>query len=180
MSQGLVIDSSWTLFLDRDGVINERLINNYVLQQNEFVFCEGALKALEKFSSCFKYVFVVTNQQCVGKGLLNEKELALIHEEMCAQIKSSGGKITKVYAAPELKNDPASTRKPAPFMALKAQAEYADIDFSSSIMVGDTDSDIEFGQRLGMKTVLIESKEEINSTPDFRFASLYDFSIALI
>ena len=65
-------------------------------------------------------------------------------------------------------------------MALKAQAEYAGIDFSSAIMVGDTDSDIEFGQRLGMKTVLIESKEEINAMPDFRFASLYDFSINLL
>jgi histidinol phosphatase-like enzyme len=65
-------------------------------------------------------------------------------------------------------------------MALKAQEEFEGIDFSSSIMVGDTDSDIEFGQRLGMKTVLIESNEEINSTPDFRFASLYDFSIALV
>ena len=52
-------------------------------------------------------------------------------------------------------------------------------DFSKSIMVGDTDSDIEFGQRLGMKTVLIESGEEIFSSPDFRFASLHDFSLAI-
>ena len=180
MSQGLVIDSSWTLFLDRDGVINQRIDNDYVLQQSDFLFCDGALKAIEICSNRFQYVFVVTNQQCIAKGLLKETELAFIHEEMCAQIKSSGGKITKVYVAPELKNDPASTRKPSPFMALKAQAEYAGIDFSSSIMVGDTDSDIEFGQRLGMKTVLIESKEEINAIPDFRFASLYDFSINLL
>ncbi|MCX6192063.1 MAG: HAD-IIIA family hydrolase [Flavobacteriia bacterium] len=180
MSQGLVIDASWTLFLDRDGVINHRIDNDYVLQQSDFLFCDGALKAIEILSNRFQYVFVVTNQQCIAKGLLKETELAFIHEEMCAQIKSSGGTITKVYAAPELKNDPASTRKPSPFMALKAQAEYAGIDFSSSIMVGDTDSDIEFGQRLGMKTVLIESKEEINAKPDFRFASLYDFSINLL
>ena len=180
MSQGLVIDASWTLFLDRDGVINHRIDNDYVLQQSDFLFCDGALKAIEILSNRFQYVFVVTNQQCIAKGLLKETELAFIHEEMCAQIKSSGGTITKVYAAPELKNDPASTRKPSPFMALKAQAEYTGIDFSSSIMVGDTDSDIEFGQRLGMKTVLIESKEEINAMPDFRFASLYDFSINLL
>jgi D-glycero-D-manno-heptose 1,7-bisphosphate phosphatase len=110
MSQGLVIDSSWTLFLDRDGVINQRIDNDYVLQQSDFLFCDGALKAIEICSNRFQYVFVVTNQQCIAKGLLKETELALIHEDMCAQIKSSGGEITKVYAAPELKNDPASTK----------------------------------------------------------------------
>jgi histidinol phosphatase-like enzyme len=64
-------------------------------------------------------------------------------------------------------------------MAIQAQKEFDGIDFSKSIMVGDTDSDIEFGQRLGMKTVLIESGEEIFSAPDFRFASLHDFSLAI-
>ena len=179
MSHRLLIDTSWTLFLDRDGVINERLINNYVLQQNEFVFCEGALKALEKFSSSFKYVFVVTNQQCVGKGLIKQVDLNLIHQHMCEQISLSGGVISKVYAATELKEDPLSTRKPNPTMAIQAQKEFDGIDFSKSIMVGDTDSDIEFGKGLGMRTVLIESGEEILSSPDFRFASLHDFSLAI-
>ena len=179
MSHRLLIDSSWTLFLDRDGVINERLINNYVLKQNEFVFCEGALKALEKFNACFKYVIVVTNQQCVSKGLIMKKDLDLIHQNMSEQIRLSGGVISKVYAATELKEDPLSTRKPNPTMAIQAQKEFEGIDFSKSIMVGDTDSDIEFGKRLGMKTVLIESGEVIFSSPDFRFASLHDFSLAI-
>ena len=179
MSHRLLIDSSWTLFLDRDGVINERLINNYVLKQNEFVFCEGALKALEKFNACFKYVIVVTNQQCVGKGLVMQVDLNLIHQHMCEQISLSGGFISKVYAATELKEDPLSTRKPNPTMAIQAQKEFEGIDFYKSIMVGDTDSDIEFGKRLGMKTVLIESGEVILSSPDFRFASLHEFSLAI-
>jgi HAD superfamily hydrolase (TIGR01662 family) len=98
---------------------------------------------------------------------------------MCEQISLSGGVISKVYAATELKEDPLSTRKPNPTMAIQAQKEFDGIDFSKSIMVGDTDSDIEFGQRLGMKTVLIESGEEIFSAPDFRFASLHDFSLAI-
>jgi histidinol-phosphate phosphatase family protein len=179
MSHRLLIDSSWTLFLDRDGVINERLFNNYVLKQNQFVFCDGALKALEKFNAFFKYVIVVTNQQCVAKGLIKQEELDLIHQNMCEQISLSGGVISKVYAATELKEDPLSTRKPNPTMAIQAQKELEGIDFSKSIMVGDTDSDIEFGKRLGMITVLIESNEKIISSPDFRFASLYDFSLAI-
>ena len=179
MSHRLTIDASWTLFLDRDGVINERLINDYVLKQNEFVFCDGALKALEKFNACFKYVIVVTNQQCVAKGLIMKEDLDLIHQKMSEQIRLSGGLITKVFAATELKDDPLSTRKPNSYMAIQAQKELEGIDFSKSIMVGDPDSDIEFGKRLGMTTVLIESSEKIISSPDFRFATLYDFSIAI-
>ena len=126
----LPIDQHWTLFLDRDGVINKRIFGGYILEESAFVFNEGAREALTILNKVFGKIVVVTNQQCIAKGLLKETELALIHENMCAQIKSSGGMITKVYAAPELKNDPASTRKPSPFMALKAQEEFEGIDFS--------------------------------------------------
>lgn len=179
MTKKLSIDSTWSLFLDRDGVINERIANDYVLKQADFHFCVGALEALTNLTHRFLHVFVVTNQQCVAKGLLKDVELAQIHENMCAKISLSGGKISKVYAAKELKDAANSTRKPLPFMAMQAQSEFKDVDFSKSIMVGDTDSDIEFGQRLGMTTVLIESSEVILSSPDFRFSSLHDFSLSI-
>ncbi len=179
MTKKLSIDSTWSLFLDRDGVINQRIANDYVLKQADFHFCVGALEALTNLTHRFLHVFVVTNQQCVAKGLLKEVELGQIHENMCAKVSLSGGKISKVYAATELKEDPLSTRKPNPTMAIQAKKEFDGIDFSKSIMVGDTDSDIEFGQRLGMTTVLIESSEVILSSPDFRFSSLHDFSLSL-
>ena len=64
------LDSSWTLFLDRDGVINERNFEGYILDKKSFIFKKGVLEVSASLFSKFKYVIVVTNQQCVGKGLI--------------------------------------------------------------------------------------------------------------
>jgi histidinol phosphatase-like enzyme len=64
-------------------------------------------------------------------------------------------------------------------MALEAQQIYTSIDFSKSIMVGDTNTDIQFGQRLGMYTICIESQEIVKETPDFSLSKLADLSLYL-
>ena len=66
-------------------------------------------------------------------------------------------------------------------MAWKALAEFPDIDFENAWLVGDSASDIRFGQALGMHTVLItgksEEEEELSAMRiDFRFDSLFQFS----
>jgi HAD superfamily hydrolase (TIGR01662 family) len=94
---------------------------------------------------------------------------------MCQQVADSGGSIDMVFAAIELKNDPASRRKPNTNMALEAQRQFPEIDFSKSIMVGDTGTDLLFGQALGMKTVLIESQELVTVPSDFRCSDLSTF-----
>jgi histidinol phosphatase-like enzyme len=60
-------------------------------------------------------------------------------------------------------------------MAYEAQQMFPEIDFTRSIMVGDTDTDMQFGQRLGMKTVLIESQELVTEAVELRFLSLSEF-----
>jgi histidinol-phosphate phosphatase family protein len=173
------IGPGWTLFLDRDGVINERIFNNYVLDWSAFCFTEGLLESARKIGTAFDQVIVVTNQQCVAKGLLSQSALDDIHDQMCQQLKNAGLTIDLVLAATEFKNGQPQRRKPAPQMALEAQQMYAAIDFSKSVMVGDTNTDIQFGQRLGMYTILIESKEIVKEIPDLRLSKLADLSLYL-
>jgi phosphoglycolate phosphatase-like HAD superfamily hydrolase len=59
-------------------------------------------------------------------------------------------------------------------MALEAQRQFPEIDFSKAIMVGDTDTDIRFGKELGMKTVLVESEEVTEEVPDHTVNSLLE------
>ena len=63
-------------------------------------------------------------------------------------------------------------------MAFFAKNDFPDIDFSKSIMLGDMNSDIEFGKNAGMKTIII-GNETIKSYPDDKFDSLYDFAKTL-
>lgn len=169
------VDSTWTLFLDRDGVINERIFGGYVLDWKDFHFLPGVLQSLAHVREKFARTVVVTNQQCVALGKISQEELGLIHDRMCQQVADCGGNIDAVFAAIELKNDPASRRKPKTNMALEAQQQFPEIDFSKSIMVGDTGTDLLFGQVLGMKTVLVESQELVTVPSDFRCSALSTF-----
>jgi D-glycero-D-manno-heptose 1,7-bisphosphate phosphatase len=174
MPSTIHIDSTWTLFLDRDGVINERIFDGYVLDWKDFHFCEGNLEALSKFSKLFQRIVVVTNQQCVSKGLISEDNLSVIHDKMCGVVSQSGGRIDAVFAAKESKNCAPFHRKPHPEMAVMAKNCFPEIDFQKSIMVGDTDTDILFGKNLGMKTALVVSKEKTNVEPDIYLKDLCD------
>jgi histidinol-phosphate phosphatase family protein len=170
------IDSSWSLFLDRDGVINERLFGSYVLSKRDFVFKEGVLEMSAELFCRFSHVFITTNQQCIGKGMVSAKAVDELHKWMVSEFRKHGADINNVYVAPEL-NDAASTRrKPNPAMGMEAKKHYPEIDFSKSIMVGDTDSDIEFGKKLGMKTVLVRSKGQCSSFPDIKVSSLEELN----
>jgi len=151
----LVIDKSWTLFLDRDGVINKRLVDDYVKSWEEFEFLENVPETIAHCSHLFGTIVVVTNQQGIGKGLMSDADLRNIHENMTAEIKLHGGRIDKVYYCPKLKDQTPNCRKPLPFMGLQAQKDFPTIDFSKSVMVGDSISDMEFGEALGMHNVYI-------------------------
>jgi histidinol-phosphate phosphatase family protein len=168
------IDSSWCLFLDRDGVINDRNFEGYIENVEQFKFRKNAPQVFSVFSKKFNHIFVVTNQQGIAKKMMSERNLLEIHRYMIDEIEKVGGRITKVFFAKELKSDPKSTRKPSSAMALQAKKEFENVDFSKSIMVGDTDSDIIFGKNLGMITVRVKSKEKAEVLADFTIDSLAD------
>jgi histidinol-phosphate phosphatase family protein len=170
--KNLNVDKSWTLFLDRDGVINERIFGGYVTSADEFKFLPGVLEFLKRVEPLFGKIIVVTNQQGVAKGLMSERNLNAVHEFMIEKIRSNGGRISKVYAATNMRGAKVDRRKPNPAMAIEAKGDFNDIDFNRSIMVGDTDSDILFGKNLGMKTVLIRSAEKIEQKADYTLNSL--------
>lgn len=166
------IDHTWTLFLDRDGVINVRKMGGYIQSIEEFEFLPQVPESITFFSFKVDRIFVVTNQQGIAKGLMTECNLLDIHRYMCEKIETIGGKITACYFAPELKSVDAQMRKPNPGMALQAQRDFPEVDFNKSIMVGDTDSDILFGKNLGMKTVRIKTVEPIGIDADLTVESL--------
>ncbi len=178
-SMNLKIDNTWSLFLDRDGVINERLTNDYVKFREQFRFINGVLDAMKIFSENFGRILVVTNQQGIGKGLMTDSELGLIHSFMQQSVKEAGGRIDKIYYSPFLNSENHFSRKPSVGMGLKAKRNFKDISFKKSVMAGDSLSDLIFGKRLGMKTVFIGSPSLARINPhliDFVFPDLITFA----
>ena len=175
----LHIDNTWTLFLDRDGVINKKLENDYVKHTSEFEFIDGVLNALRMLDSIFGKVVVVTNQQCIGKRIIYPEDLELIHQNMLYEISYLKGRIDKIYYSPYLASENHPTRKPGIGMALQAQKDFPSIDFTKSIIVGDSLSDMEFGRNVGMKTVYISNEAKEDARIDFNFKSLIYFAHTL-
>lgn len=166
------IDASWTLFLDRDGVINERIPDGYVRSTDEFVLLEGADRAIARASEVFGRIVVVTNQQGIGKGIMTERNLSEVHDYMNAMIAKSNGRIDGYYFAPQLAAENSPMRKPGTGMGLAAQKDFPEIDFQKSIIIGDSKSDMEFGRNLGMKTVFVTGKSEAPGNVDLVVDSL--------
>ena len=173
------IDKTWTLFLDRDGVINVEKKGDYVLQVDGFIFSEGATEALKILSRIFGLIVVVTNQRSIAKQLMTLEDLHTIHAYMLEEINKHEGRIDRIYFCGDM-NDESPNRKPNPGMALQAKKDYAQIDFSKSIMVGNTISDMQFARNAGMYAVFIPSTEPGTPFPhkliDARYNSLFDFA----
>lgn len=167
------------IFLDRDGVINKKLDNDYVKHTSEFEFIDGVLNALRMLDSIFGKIVVVTNQQCIGKRIIYPEDLELIHQNMLYEISYLKGRIDKIYYSPYLASENHSTRKPGIGMALQAQKDFPTIDFNKSIIVGDSLSDMEFGRNVGMKTVYISNEPKEDKRIDFNFKSLIYFAHTL-
>jgi len=179
----LNISNDWTLFLDRDGVINERLVDEYVRTPEEFHFFDGTLEAIKVFSGIFGRIVIVTNQQGIGKGLMNEDELEVVHKSMLEEINKAGGRIDKIYHCAGLSHKKPFCRKPQIGMALNARKDFPEINFKKSIIAGDSKTDLQFGRRLKMKTVLIGADNliarENPNLVDYWFKSLFDLSLDL-
>ena len=170
-----------TLFLDRDGVINQRSPGDYVKSPEEFIPSPGLAEAMRLLSEKFDLIFVVTNQQGIGKGLMGEMELANVHQKMLQLATAEGGRIDKVYHCPHLSDAGCPCRKPATGMAWLALADFPDMNIEDACMVGDSVADMEFADRLGIRKVLIRGKlEEVDLLAkldvDFTFDSLLDFA----
>ena len=168
----ITIDSSWTLFLDRDGVINVEKENDYIRNVAEFQFLEGVELAVAKLSQVFGRIVVVTNQKGIGKGLMTETDLSSIHQKMTSEIVKAGGRIDQVYFCPD-KDPESSCRKPNIGMAIQAKKDFCEIDFNRSLMVGNTLSDMQFGRSCGMRTIFVLSAKPVPELPHPAIDELY-------
>jgi D-glycero-D-manno-heptose 1,7-bisphosphate phosphatase len=173
------IDATWTLFLDRDGVINIEKEDSYIFHYGEFEFYEDALEALRRCADRFGHIVIVTNQRGVGKGLMTVADLQDIHDRMVAAIVAAGGRVDRIYFADSLDNAH-PLRKPQPGMAHAAQRDLPAIDLTKAVMVGNNISDMEFGRNAGMYTVFLKTTSPDQPLPhisiDLAFNSLHDFA----
>jgi D-glycero-D-manno-heptose 1,7-bisphosphate phosphatase len=146
------------LFLDRDGVIN--IDYGYVGKIENFKFREGIFELTKQFQDNGYKIFVVTNQSGIARGYYSEEDFHKLTEWMKEEFLKRGVEIKDVKFCPHHPDisGVCECRKPEPKMILDLASEY-NIDLENSILIGDSKRDIEAGEKAGIKTNILVSKE---------------------
>jgi D-glycero-D-manno-heptose 1,7-bisphosphate phosphatase len=142
--------------LDRDGVINRRIVGGYVTCWEKFVFLPGAIEGLRLLTEKSYNLIVVSNQAGVGKGLMTTAELQEITRKFVEEVEAQGGRIRSVYYCTHRAEDDCPCRKPKPGLLLNAQAEHH-FTFEDTFLIGDSESDLLAAQAVGCPAILVSN-----------------------
>lgn len=149
-------------FIDRDGVLNHRLPGDtYVTSPEELTILPHAVKALREIYARGYPLVVITNQRGIARGFMNEDDVAAIHRKLRDAFEAGGAPLLAIYHCPHDNDHGCKCRKPAPGMLLQAARDH-DLDLTRSVLVGDSESDLEAGRRAGVPVLLkIESDADL-------------------
>lgn len=153
------------LFLDRDGVINRRIVDGYVMAWPQFTFVRGIKRVLATLTKLDIPLIVVSNQACVGKGILSPSDLLKLTHRFVAALAKSGARIDAVYYCLHTQADNCSCRKPRPGLLEQATRDWR-LDLPRSVMIGDSLSDLEAARAVSCRAVLFNSKPDLLSPAD--------------
>ncbi|OFX54868.1 MAG: hypothetical protein A2046_07100 [Bacteroidetes bacterium GWA2_30_7] len=146
------------LFLDRDGVVNfER--SEYTFRLEDFTINNGIIELLLNFQKDGFLIIIISNQGGISKGIYKKEDVEKLHNKFIKECKSNNINITDFFYCPhfpEIEN--CLCRKPKSLMLEKAIAKY-NINITESLMIGDSERDMECAENVGIKGILIKSNK---------------------
>lgn len=154
------------LFLDRDGVINS--YGSYIYKIKDFHFNNKIFELCRNFKKNGYKIIVVTNQAGVARKIFTEDDFHALNSYMLKKFQDHNIMIDGVFYCfhhPDFSDEECNCRKPKPGMLLEAIYKH-NIDPRKSILIGDSNTDIEAGKNANVKHNLLIKK---NLLPDFNY-----------
>jgi D-glycero-D-manno-heptose 1,7-bisphosphate phosphatase len=174
------VASDKVVVLDRDGTLV--IDRGYLDDPAGLQFEPGAADALELWHAHGYRLIVITNQSGVGRGLFSLERVEAMNARLHAMVKALGVRLERIYFCQHRPEAGCACRKPALGLLTRAGLEL-DFDPRRAVVVGDKDSDIEFGQRAGARTILIAHdapRAASRIKPDLVLPNLLDAARAVI
>jgi histidinol-phosphate phosphatase family protein len=153
------------IFLDRDGVINERITGGFVTSWDEFRFLPGIPQALAELSRLRLPMIVISNQAGISQGLVRPSALRDLTERFAGALAKAGAWIDAAYYCPHAPDDGCRCRKPRAGLLLEAARDWR-LDLGRSVFVGDSARDLEAARAAGCRNVLLKAGTAPASPPD--------------
>jgi histidinol-phosphate phosphatase family protein len=157
-----------TIFIDQDGTIIKQV--EWINNPDDVEFLKNTKQGLKKLHDAKFKLVIITNQSGIAKGIVQEKNIKLIHEKIERELKKEGIEFWKIFYCPHHPDENCGCRKPDIGMI---KSIMHDVDFSKSFVIGDSENDIGFGKKLGIKTFLISSEKK-NTAADHIVSDLLD------
>ena len=163
------------IFLDRDGTINTH--DGFITRPDDLHLIPGAAEAIKAINKSGFLAIIVSNQPVIARGDSTFEELRAIHDKLETDLGREGAFVDAIYYCPHHPDKGfqgerpdyktvCHCRKPQPGLLLKAAADW-NIDLSQSYMIGDSERDIEAGQKAGCKGAV-----RVNSNAPFELQQL--------
>ena len=149
------------IFLDRDGVINEKLEGDYVKSWLEFKFLPDAIVAIKLLNDKKIPVYIISNQSGIGRGLMTFEDLENVHNKMKEELKKQNARVDDIFVCPHAPEENCNCRKPKPGLLQHAKEIYPSINFKHSWFIGDSDIDVQAGNSAGCNTYLLKRGESL-------------------
>lgn len=148
------------VFLDRDGVLNRKLPEGvYVSDWAQFEWLPGAVEAVARMNRAGLTVMLVSNQRGIALGRITTVQLERIHDKMQSHLARNDARLDAIYYCPHDHGE-CHCRKPDIGLFERAFQSFPQANADNSVVIGDSLSDIQAGQRLGMKTIFIEGEAD--------------------
>jgi D-glycero-D-manno-heptose 1,7-bisphosphate phosphatase len=148
------------VFLDRDGVVNRKLPEGaYVTGWEQFEWLPGTVEAIARMNRAGMTVILVSNQRGIALGLFTHDQLELIHKNMRSHLAQHGARLDAIYYCPHDAGE-CQCRKPDVGLFEQAYKDFPQASANNSVVIGDSLSDIQAGQRMGMRTIFIEGEPD--------------------
>ncbi|WP_298726252.1 HAD-IIIA family hydrolase [uncultured Ferrovibrio sp.] len=143
------------VLLDRDGVLNQDRAD-FVKTPDELVMIPGAAEAVARINAMGWPVVVCTNQSCIGRGIINEERLTLIHTHLRDHLARAGAHLDDILFAPDPPWAETERRKPGAGMLREAMAKYR-ASPEDTVFIGDDIRDLQAAAKAGCRRILVRT-----------------------
>ena len=143
-----------TVFLDRDGTINQD--KGYLADPMGLELFPGAIEAVARLNQAGAQVILVTNQSGIARALVTHEEVSRIHRRLQDLLASGGAHLDAVFYCPHHPDDGCHCRKPEPGLVEQAKKRIT-VDLAHAVVIGDQKRDMDLGWRVGALRVMVQS-----------------------
>lgn len=144
------------VILDRDGVINQDS-DDYVKSLDEWIPYPAAIAAIARLNRAGWTVAIATNQSGIARGYYDEEVLEAMHDRLHELVHDAGGEVAHIAHCPHGPDEGCECRKPLPGLLEEIRKALAMDSLEGSWMVGDSLRDLQAGEPMGCRPVLVRT-----------------------